>query len=185
MRGAVKIFHLCPSGQVSIVKHLRSTPSSRRFLFSKRTKPVGRRPICSAVGETLIKPVEDLQIDAPKEIFLKDYKKPGYYFDTRKLLFFSKISVIPRVEGSSSPLILNGQDLKLISLKVTGKELKMQPTDGFDDGVNAAIRQQRLELQQLLTLENKFIRQQARASWCKNISMLILRIQGGVVGSLF
>ncbi|GAB2211830.1 hypothetical protein Droror1_Dr00025167 [Drosera rotundifolia] len=139
---------LCPSGQVSIVKHLRNTPSSRCFLFPKvnsrkiclltypflsRTKPVGRRPICSAVGETLIKPVEDLQMDAPKEIFLKDYKKPDYYFDTVELKFlldeektfvFSKISVIPRVEGSSSPLILNGQDLKLISLKVNGKELK-------------------------------------------------------------
>ncbi|KAL9267647.1 Puromycin-sensitive aminopeptidase-like protein, partial [Drosera capensis] len=141
-------FELCPSGQVSLVKHLRSTPSPRPFLFSEvnsrkicpltypflsRTKPVGRRPICSAVSETLIKPAEDLQMDAPKEIFLKDYKKPDYYFDTVELKFlldeektfvFSKISVIPRVEGSSSPLILNGQDLKLISLKVNGKELK-------------------------------------------------------------
>ncbi|KAL9251497.1 Puromycin-sensitive aminopeptidase-like protein [Drosera capensis] len=72
-------------------------------------------------------------MDAPKEIFLKDYKKPDYYFNTVELKFLldeektfvlSKISVIPRVEGSSSPLILNGQDLKLISLKVNGKELK-------------------------------------------------------------
>ncbi|GAB2246815.1 hypothetical protein Droror1_Dr00006697 [Drosera rotundifolia] len=100
---------------------------------AQRTKPVGRRPICSAVGETLIKPVENQQMDAPKEIYLKDYKKPDYYFETVELKFlldeektfvFSKISVIPRVEGSSFPLILNGQDLKLISLKVNGKELK-------------------------------------------------------------
>ncbi|XP_030530335.1 puromycin-sensitive aminopeptidase isoform X2 [Rhodamnia argentea] len=72
-------------------------------------------------------------MDGPKEIFLKDYKLPDYYFDTVDLKFSlgeektyvsSKISVIPRVEGSSAPLVLNGQDLNLVSVKVNEKELK-------------------------------------------------------------
>ncbi|GMH09389.1 hypothetical protein Nepgr_011230 [Nepenthes gracilis] len=96
------------------------------------TRPVGRRLICSVAAETLPKQAEELKMDAPKEIFLKDYKKPDYYFDTVALKFlldeektfvFSKIVVFPRVEGSSSPLVLNGQDLKLIAIKVNGKEL--------------------------------------------------------------
>lgn len=73
-------------------------------------------------------------MEAPKEIFLKDYKKPDYYFDTVELKFlldedythvFSKIKVIPGIEGSSSspPLVLDGRDLKLISVKANGKEL--------------------------------------------------------------
>ena len=72
-------------------------------------------------------------MDAPKEIFLKDYKMPDYFFDTLYLNFAlgedktivsSKISVVPRVEGVSSPFVLNGHDLKLLSVKVDGKELK-------------------------------------------------------------
>ncbi|XP_016755759.1 puromycin-sensitive aminopeptidase isoform X3 [Gossypium hirsutum] len=72
-------------------------------------------------------------MDAPKEIFLKDYKSPDYYFDTvdlrfslgeEKTIVASKITVFPRVEGSSAPLVLDGVDLKLISIKVDGKELK-------------------------------------------------------------
>ncbi|PON62904.1 Peptidase M1, alanyl aminopeptidase [Parasponia andersonii] len=64
-------------------------------------------------------------MDAPKEIFLKDYKKPDYYFDTVDLKFSlgeektivgSKITVSPRVEGSS-PLVLDGRDLKLLSVR--------------------------------------------------------------------
>ncbi|KZV31557.1 hypothetical protein F511_07408 [Dorcoceras hygrometricum] len=51
----------------------------------------------------------------PKEIFLKDYKQPDYFFDTVDLNF---------TLGCSSPLILDGVDVKLISLKVNGKELK-------------------------------------------------------------
>ncbi|KAL5552038.1 hypothetical protein UlMin_002214 [Ulmus minor] len=72
-------------------------------------------------------------MDTPKEIFLKDYKMPDYYFDTvdlrfslgeEKTIVSSKITVFPRVEGSSSPLVLNGHDLKLISIRVNGKDLK-------------------------------------------------------------
>lgn len=32
--------------------------------------------------ETLKKSVEESKMDTPKEIFLKDYKMPDYYFDT-------------------------------------------------------------------------------------------------------
>ncbi|KAG2681103.1 hypothetical protein I3760_11G129400 [Carya illinoinensis] len=71
-------------------------------------------------------------MDSPKEIFLKDYKMPDYYFDTVDLKFLlgeektivsSKITVFPRVEGSY-PLVLNGHDLKLVSIWINSKELK-------------------------------------------------------------
>ncbi|PSS11393.1 Puromycin-sensitive aminopeptidase [Actinidia chinensis var. chinensis] len=74
-------------------------------------------------------------MDAPKEIFLKDYKLPDYYFDTvdlkfslgeEKTIVHSTIAVYPRVEGCTSPLALDGQDMKLISIKVNSKELKAE-----------------------------------------------------------
>ncbi|CAN1300732.1 Puromycin-sensitive aminopeptidase [Linum perenne] len=92
-----------------------------------------RRLICSVATESVPKETEEAKMDAPKEIFLKDYKLPDYYFDTVDLSFSlgeektivnSKIAVSPRVEGSSSPLVLNGHDLKLISVKINGNSLK-------------------------------------------------------------
>ncbi|KAL3652711.1 Puromycin-sensitive aminopeptidase [Castilleja foliolosa] len=89
-----------------------------------------QRLVCSAATESLGKQVE---MDSPKEIFLKDYKKPDYFFETvhlsftlgeEKTIVHSKIAVNPSLEGSSSPLVLDGLDLKLISLKVNDKELK-------------------------------------------------------------
>ncbi|XP_047324453.1 puromycin-sensitive aminopeptidase isoform X2 [Impatiens glandulifera] len=71
-------------------------------------------------------------MDAPKEIFLKDYQLPDYYFDTVDLKFtlgeektvvHSKIAVNPR-DGSSSPLVLDGKDMELVSVKVNGELLK-------------------------------------------------------------
>ncbi|KAL6556406.1 Puromycin-sensitive aminopeptidase [Orobanche gracilis] len=72
-------------------------------------------------------------MDSPKEIFLKDHKQPDYFFEMvalnfalgeEKTLVCSTIVVYPRLEGTSSPLLLDGVDLKLISLKVNGQELK-------------------------------------------------------------
>lgn len=97
-----------------------------------RAKQANRRLICSFATETLKKPVEESEMDAPKEIFLKDYKMPDYYFDTvdlrfslgeEKTIVSSKITVFPRIEGSS-PLVLDGHDVKLVSICVNGKELK-------------------------------------------------------------
>ncbi|KAF8369838.1 hypothetical protein HHK36_032140 [Tetracentron sinense] len=74
-------------------------------------------------------------MDTPKEIFLKDYKLPDYYFDTvdlkfllgeEKTIVYSKITVFPRVEGACSPLDLDGKDLKLVSIKVNMEELKKE-----------------------------------------------------------
>ncbi|KAA8522426.1 hypothetical protein F0562_013213 [Nyssa sinensis] len=98
-----------------------------------RAKQIGRRLISSVATETSPKQVEESKMDTPKEIFLKDYKLPDYYFDTvdlkfslgeEKTIVCSKITVVPRVEGCSSPLVLDGQDLKLVSIKVNSKELK-------------------------------------------------------------
>ncbi|XVE57913.1 hypothetical protein DITRI_Ditri04bG0128000 [Diplodiscus trichospermus] len=108
---------------------------NHRFPHSSpyRAREASRRLLCSVATEPLPKQVEESKMDAPKEIFLKDYKSPDYYFDTvdlkfslgeEKTIVASKITVFPRVEGSSSPLVLDGVDLKLISIKVNGKELK-------------------------------------------------------------
>jgi aminopeptidase N len=89
--------------------------------------------ICSVATEPLPKQADEANMDMPKEIFLKDYKLPDFYFDTLDLKFTlgeektivcAKISVSPRVEGSSSPLVLDGHDLKLISVKINGTEVK-------------------------------------------------------------
>ncbi|KAF7828257.1 puromycin-sensitive aminopeptidase isoform X1 [Senna tora] len=98
-----------------------------------RVKQVNRRLICSVATEDLPKQVEESKMEAPREIFLKDYKQPDYYFDTVDLRFTlgeestkvsSKITVFPRTEGSSPPLVLDGQDLKLVSVQLNGKALK-------------------------------------------------------------
>ncbi|KAK1309418.1 hypothetical protein QJS10_CPA09g01731 [Acorus calamus] len=77
--------------------------------------------------------IEESKMDTPKEIFLKDYKMPDYYFDSvdldfllgeEKTIVSSKITVLPRIEGISCPLTLDGPGLKLISIKVDGKLLK-------------------------------------------------------------
>ncbi|XP_021754185.1 puromycin-sensitive aminopeptidase-like isoform X1 [Chenopodium quinoa] len=113
------------------------TSLRRNYCFSYpslyRSQEVNKRFICSVATEPSSKQAEELNMEAPKEIFLKDYKKPAYYFDTVDLKFvldedkthvFSKISVFPAEDASaSSPLVLDGSDLKLISVKVDGKKL--------------------------------------------------------------
>ncbi|KAM2230427.1 hypothetical protein ACFX1S_014831 [Malus domestica] len=98
-----------------------------------RDKQGSRRLICSVATESLPDQVDESKMSAPKEIFLKDYKMPDYYFDSvdlnfslgeEKTIVSSKISVFPRVEGSSSPLVLDGTDLKLLSVRINGKDLK-------------------------------------------------------------
>ncbi|CAN8245466.1 unnamed protein product [Cochlearia groenlandica] len=104
------------------------------FLFvCQRYKQSSRRLICSVAAESVPDKVEESNMDAPKEIFLKDYTKPDYYFETvdlsfalgeEKTIVSSKIKVSPRVKGSFAALVLDGQDLKLLSVKVDGKLLK-------------------------------------------------------------
>lgn len=102
---------------------------------SLKNKQPGKKPICSVATQPLPSEVGETKMDAPKEIFLKDYKRPDYYFDKVDLNFSlgeektfvsSKIIVYPRVEGVSSPLILDGHDLKLVTIKVNGEELKKE-----------------------------------------------------------
>ncbi|KAF1874060.1 hypothetical protein Lal_00041503 [Lupinus albus] len=98
-----------------------------------RFKQLSRRLHCLVATEDIQKQVEESNMEAPKEIFLKDYKKPDYYFDTVHLKFSlgedktivsSKITVFPRIEGSSPPLVLDGQDLSLVSIQLNDKALK-------------------------------------------------------------
>ncbi|PIA34216.1 hypothetical protein AQUCO_03800066v1 [Aquilegia coerulea] len=97
-----------------------------------RDKQAIRRLICSVATQPIS---TEAKMEAPKEIFLKDYKMPEYYFDKVDLNFSlgeektfvsSKIVVYPRIEGVSSPLVLDGHDLKLVTIKVNGEELKKE-----------------------------------------------------------
>ncbi|KAL5052982.1 hypothetical protein RYX36_033664 [Vicia faba] len=96
-------------------------------------KKTSRNLICSVATEDLAKQVEEPKMAMPTEIFLKDYKKPDYYFDTVDLKFLlgeektivsSKIVVFPRTDGSAPPLVLDGLDMILVSVKINGKALK-------------------------------------------------------------
>ncbi|XP_020261434.1 puromycin-sensitive aminopeptidase isoform X2 [Asparagus officinalis] len=102
-------------------------------ISEEKSKASSKRSICSVATQPVPSQTEESKMDSPKEIFLKDYKMPDYYFDTVDLKFTlgedktivsSTITVFPRVEGVSCPLVLNGHDLKLLSVKVDGKELK-------------------------------------------------------------
>ncbi|XP_077223914.1 peptidase M1 family protein [Tasmannia lanceolata] len=94
-----------------------------------------RRLYCSVATQPLPAKVEESKMDIPKEIFLKDYKLPDYFFDSVELkillgedktIVSSRITAFPRVEGVSCPLTLDGIDLKLVSIKVNGTELKKE-----------------------------------------------------------
>jgi aminopeptidase N len=97
-------------------------------------KFVGKRTSCSVATEPPPAATEKPEMDAFKEIFLKDYRKLDYLFDKvdlqfqlgeEKTIVTSKIVVSPGAEGSiSAPLVLHGCDLKLLSIKVNGTELK-------------------------------------------------------------
>ncbi|KAK7251343.1 hypothetical protein RIF29_34447 [Crotalaria pallida] len=145
----VDIIHLQVNCGVNYFQHTaKSSIRYRHFLASEaifrkkslplysslpRVKQASRRLICLVATEDLAKQVEESKMEAPKEIFLKDYKMPDYYFDTVDLKFSlgeertlvtSKITVFPRIEGSSPPLVLDGQDLSLVSIQLNGKALK-------------------------------------------------------------
>ncbi|KAJ1292789.1 hypothetical protein BS78_01G017300 [Paspalum vaginatum] len=96
---------------------------------------VGKRTSCSVAIEPPPFATEEPEMDVPKEIFLKDYMKPDYFFDTvdlqfqlgeEKTIVTSKIVVSPGVKGVSAPLVLHGRDLILLSIKVNGTELKSE-----------------------------------------------------------
>ncbi|CAI0476153.1 unnamed protein product, partial [Linum tenue] len=115
----------------SVVSFQRNNQFLHPGLYS--TTQHSQRLICSVATEPVLQQTEEAKMDAPKEIFLKDYKLPDYYFETvdlsfalgeEKTLVNSKITVSPRVEGSSSPLVLDGHDLKLLSIKINGNGLK-------------------------------------------------------------
>ncbi|KAJ6821495.1 puromycin-sensitive aminopeptidase isoform X1 [Iris pallida] len=129
---STKVYYRSSSCNSEEVTSRRSIPfplsSSKHNLTSKRLT-------CSVATQPLPSETEGSKMDTPKEIFLKDYKMPDYYFETVDLKFelgedktivSSKIAVHPRVEGVSSPLVLNGHDLKLVSVKVDGNELKKE-----------------------------------------------------------
>ncbi|PKA56476.1 aminopeptidase N [Apostasia shenzhenica] len=114
--------------------HISEEAVHRDKYFSSPSRLVSRRLLCS-VAQPLLAQSEELKMSTPKEIYLKDYKALDYYFDTVNLSFIlgeqkttvsSKISVCPRTEDASCPLILDGCDLKLLSIKVDGKELKKE-----------------------------------------------------------
>ncbi|XP_076945452.1 puromycin-sensitive aminopeptidase-like [Bidens hawaiensis] len=138
LQGASRVSSVTCANTVSKYKRYHTSQlihKSFRFPFHSLQRPnlTSRTLIRSMATEPAPKSVEESKMDAPKEIFLKDYKLPDYYFDTVDLSFLlgeektivsAKISVVPRADGAPSPLVLDGVDLKLISIKVNGSELK-------------------------------------------------------------
>ncbi|KAL8238823.1 hypothetical protein R6Q59_015390 [Mikania micrantha] len=145
--GLISSAHLQGTYRVSSVRCSNSASKYRQYHSSQithrscrfpyhslpRTNLTSRTLIRSVATESVPKSVEESNMDAPKEIFLKDYKLPDYYFDTVDLSFLlgeektvvsAKISVVPRVDGGGFPLVLDGVDLKLISVKINGNDLK-------------------------------------------------------------
>ncbi|CAI9291173.1 unnamed protein product [Lactuca saligna] len=151
--GLISSAHLQPTCRISSVKYSNTISKYRHYhnsqqiihksyrfphLFSPRTNQTSRRLICSVATESVSKSFEESKMEGPKEIFLKDYKLPDYYFDTvdlkftlgeEKTIVCAKISVVPRVNGVTPPLALDGIDLKLISVKINGNELKEEDYD--------------------------------------------------------
>ncbi|KAL2342739.1 hypothetical protein Fmac_004024 [Flemingia macrophylla] len=127
----IRLRHFLAS-EVNLQKH-------RPFISSlPRVKQISKRLICSVATGDLPKQVEESKMGTPREIFLKDYKIPDYYFDSvdlkfslgeEKTIVSSKIAVYPHIEGSSPPLVLDGQELSLVSIHLNGKALK---TDDYD-----------------------------------------------------
>ncbi|WOK94897.1 hypothetical protein Cni_G03602 [Canna indica] len=113
------------------------TCSRRSFLplYSPSIKLSGKRLASFVATQPLPAQSEESKMDVAREIFLKDYKMPDYLFDTVDLKFelgeentivSSKIAVYPRAAGVSCPLVLHGSELKLLSIKIDGKELKKE-----------------------------------------------------------
>ncbi|KAL2642324.1 hypothetical protein R1flu_009911 [Riccia fluitans] len=71
--------------------------------------------------------------ETPKEIFLKDYRAPAFLFDEVNLKFvlgeqfttvLSTIKVLPKSNGPNTPLTLDGEDLKLLHIKIDERQLQ-------------------------------------------------------------
>nr|XP_043630936.1 puromycin-sensitive aminopeptidase isoform X2 [Erigeron canadensis] len=145
--GLISSAHLQAIGLVPSVKFSNTISKYRQYHSSQiihrssrlqyyslpRKNPTSRILVRSVATQPAPKSVEESKMDAPKEIFLKDYKVPDYYFDTVDLSFTlgeeetivsAKISVVPRIDGAASPLVLDGVDLKLISVKINGDHVK-------------------------------------------------------------
>jgi aminopeptidase N len=88
---------------------------------------------CSIAAQPLSPTVEDnMAKESPKEIFLKDYEAPNFAFETLNLNFelgeehtivTSSIHVLPTTSSGKAPLVLDGENLKLVSVKINGEKL--------------------------------------------------------------
>ncbi|KAG8087612.1 hypothetical protein GUJ93_ZPchr0010g8359 [Zizania palustris] len=125
----------CSANRANLRKEASHWTSSASSLSLHSLKLVNKRTTCCVATEPPPAATEEPEMDLPKEIFLKDYKKPDYLFDAvdlqfklgeEKTIVTSKIAVSPGTEGNSSPLALHGCDLKLLSVKVNGKDLKSE-----------------------------------------------------------
>uniref|UniRef100_A0A453KI93 Uncharacterized protein n=1 Tax=Aegilops tauschii subsp. strangulata TaxID=200361 RepID=A0A453KI93_AEGTS len=84
---------------------------SNPLLSLHSSKFVSKRTACLIATGPSPAATEEPEMDLPKEIFLKDYKKPDYLFDTvdlefqlgdEKTMVTSKIAVSPGNEGEDS-----------------------------------------------------------------------------------
>ncbi len=76
-----------------------------------------------------------MRTDTPKTIYLKDYKAPAYnvkHVDLRFEIFDGRTVVHAKtqfVKNTGGELFLNGEDLKLVSIKLDGSDIKPDVTE--------------------------------------------------------
>lgn len=100
-----------------------------------------------------------MKADAPKVIKLNEYKKPDYlvetidmvvHLDNTKTLVQSSMT-ISRNADSATPLVLNGEELKLISLKINGEKF----TDYVQDNEAHSLTLNNVPAKFTLEIENE------------------------------
>eukprot|EP00850_Spirogloea_muscicola_P018948 SM000179S03420 [mRNA] locus=s179:98728:105272:- [translate_table: standard] len=98
--------------------------------FQRRMPPNGERVTCTVAVQDRTSDTLEEETDAPVEIFLRNYKPPSHSFDTVDLTFLlgedhtivkSVIRVKPMDQRQG--LRLDGENLKLQSIRINGKEL--------------------------------------------------------------
>ena len=80
---------------------------SKSVILPQRRQEVYKRLFCSVTTGPLPKHAQELNMEAPKEIFLKDYKKPDYYFDTVRAFYFYLIFINRKVNTQLFLLIFH------------------------------------------------------------------------------
>ncbi len=102
-----------------------------------------------------------MRTDTPKTIYLKDYKPYPFAIESLGLhfdiydghTFVTAVSKVRRLDKSAKQMVLNGEALELVSLKIDGKEYKDYTKDEIALTINNVADSFRLEIVTKITPE--------------------------------